>query len=74
MRALLLTLPCSGQSRLAADMPFSLAIVADLAASGGRLVVELPAQLGVQVDAILGPTGDIKTSQYNRLNAGAATT
>jgi hypothetical protein len=55
-------------------MPFGLTIVADLAASGGRLVVELPTQLGVQVDAILGPTGDIKTSQYNRLNAGAATT
>jgi hypothetical protein len=55
-------------------MPFGLALVADLAASGGRLVVELPAQLGVQVDAILGPTGDIKTSQYNRLNAGTTTT
>lgn len=74
MRVLLLTLPCSGQSRIAADMQIGLGVVADLAASGGRLAVELPAQLGVHLDASLGPTDDIKTSQFNRLNTGTGTT
>lgn len=73
MRALLLTLPCSGQSLVVAEVPVGIEVAAVLAASGGLLAVELPMQLGVQVDAVLGPTSDIKTSQYNRL-AGTRTT